>query len=555
MNSRQILLIFALFTIIFLLWQAWLRENPMAPPASEREAGAVAESPTPAPAQDIPQAPAADGAPPPAVKPVVPVVKLASDQRIEVTTDLIRAEIDTLGGDLRYLDLLQYPVSVDKPEQPLRLLNDQGEELFVTQSGLIGQGRKFPNHKTKYLATQSRYQLGYGQDQLQVPLRWTGPDGTRYTKIYTFYRNQYVIDVSYLVENTTATAWRGYLYGQFLRMYIERSRSFFMALPGYLGGAIYTPENKFEKIDFSDMEEGNLRRDVTNGWLAMMQRYFVGAWLPAQGRKYQFYSRVLAGSRYNLGYKAIEPVVIAPGQSGRLSARLYLGPTEQDRLKRVTEGLVLTVDYGWLTAISAPLFWALEWVHGVVGNWGWAIIIITILIKLAFYPLSAASYKSMAKMKLVQPRMQSLKERYSDDKQKLQQAMMQLYKTEKVNPMGGCLPILIQIPVFIALYWVLLESVELRQADFALWVNDLSSPDPYFVLPILMGISMFAQQLIAPSPTMDPMHKKMMMTLPVIFTVFFLFFPAGLVLYWLTNNILSITQQWYITHTMTAKGK
>ena len=319
----------------------------------------------------------------------------------------------------------------------------------------------------------------------------------------------------------------------------------------YTGGAIYTPNNYYEKIDFDDIRDGRAPLETDRGWVAMLQHYFVTAWLPAEIGAYEFYSRAREGGRFNLGYKTTQPVTIAPGAEGVLATRIYIGPKEQKRIKPLAEGLVLTVDYGWLTVIATPIFWLLNWIHGVLGNWGWAIIVLTVLIKAVFYPLSAAGYKSMARMKKIQPRLKTLKERYGDDKQKFQQAMMEMYKKEKINPLGGCFPILIQIPVFIALYWVLLESVELRQAPFILWLRDLSSPDPYFVLPLIMGASMFAQQKLSPGSP-DPMQQKIMMALPVVFTVFFLFFPAGLVLYWTVNNLLSIAQQWRINQVIAA---
>jgi YidC/Oxa1 family membrane protein insertase len=337
-----------------------------------------------------------------------------------------------------------------------------------------------------------------------------------------------------------------------MRTLVE-SKGLLTTIPTFTGGAIYTPEDKYEKISFDDMAENPLRRDVTGGWVAMMQHYFVASWMPGAEARSRFYSTDLGYKRFAIGYQNLVPTSIAPGDTGRLTAQLYVGPKEHKRLTKLAEGMELTVDFGWLTVISAPLFWLLVVIHDWVRNWGWAIIILTVLIKLAFYPLSAASYKSMANMRRLQPKMKSIKERYGKDRQRMNQAMMELYKTEKINPLGGCLPIVIQIPVFIALYWVLLESVEMRQAPFALWLRDLSTPDPYYVLPIIMGATMFLQQQLNPAP-LDPIQKKVMTFLPLVFTIFFLFFPAGLVLYWVVNNILSIAQQWHITRRIESKA-
>ncbi len=554
MDTQRLILFVALSAILLLLWQAWVeRSAPVA-------AGTAVSPASPA-QREVPAAPTAPTAagkevPRPAAVPAVEA--LERGERVVVVTDLLRAEIDTLGGDLRHLELRKYPVAIDQPNNAFVLMNDQGKELFVAQSGLIGpEGRALPNHRTPFTTEQRDYRLADGQDIVQVRLHWNAPDGVRYTKTYTFRRASYLVDVEFNVDNRAKEAWAGYLYAQFQRTPPPDTGGglgYLQQIPTYLGAAYYTPTDKYRKVSFADMDKQNLRQDAPSGWVAMLQHYFVGAWLPAPDGQYQFYSRVFDGARYSIGYKTAAPLTVAPGASGRVVSRLYAGPKEQDALENHAEGLVLTVDYGWLTPIAAPLFWVLEFIHRWVGNWGWAIIILTVLIKLAFFPLSAASYKSMAKMKKLQPRLQTLKERYGDDKQKLNQAMMELYKTEKINPLGGCLPILVQIPVFIALYWVLLESVEMRQASFVLWLKDLSSPDPYYVLPLVMGATMLAQQFLTPSP-LDPIQKKVMMAMPVVFTAFFLFFPAGLVLYWVVNNALSIAQQWQITRLVEAKGR
>ncbi len=550
MDNFRLALFIALGVILMLIYQAWEQHNAPARnpaiPTATAPAG-VPSAPTDRPGA-APGVPATPAAPVPSGTPVaVPSIERAT--RIRVQTDVLMVEIDTAGGDLRVLDLPRYPVSVGQPKQPLRLLSDDDASFHVAQSGLIGASDGLPFHKTRFASARTDYTLAEGQRELRVPLTHQARDGTRYTKTYVFRRNDYTVDVEFLVDNATRREWRGYFYGQFARRATEAPGMF--ALPTYSGAAIYTEKDKYQKISFEDMAKSQLKRENTGGWVAMLQHYFVGAWMPAPKARSEFYSDSLGGGRYTIGYKQLEPTVIPPGRNGTLTGHVYLGPKEQARLAKLVEGMDLTVDYGWLTVISAPLYWALDWIHRFLGNWGWAIIVLTILIKAAFYPLSAASYKSMAQMKKLAPRLQALKERFGDDKQKLNQAMMEMYRTEKINPLGGCLPILIQIPVFIALYWVLLESIELRHAPWALWIKDLSGKDPYYVLPIIMGITMYAQQLLNPQP-LDPMQKRIFMVMPGLFTVLFLFFPSGLVLYWTVNNLLSIAQQWAINRSIGA---
>ncbi|MDH3638111.1 MAG: membrane protein insertase YidC [Gammaproteobacteria bacterium] len=560
MDIQRLLLFVALAFTMLLIYQRWLEENQPPEPVATGTAGTAtptAPSP-PATDTDVPGAPTSAATAAPAPVPGIMDTKATepASPRVKVQTDLMVAEIELTGGDVRRLSLVEYPTNLYEHDNPFALLKEDGMDIFVTQTGLIGRDRQLPNHKTVFRADQNEYVLKDGQDTLTVPLYWVSPDGVEYTKTYTFERDSYDIRIDFEVDNKSDQPWDGYLYAQFARTQVvpKQSFGFFGVVPSYTGGAIYTREDRFDKIDFSDMADQDLAKNVPWGWVAMLQHYFVGAFFPEGADNYQLYSHVQKGAggpRYHIGYKTLEPTMVPTGAQGRLTTTLFAGPKEQDRLVKKAEGFDLTVDYGWLTPVSAPLFWVLEQIHRLVGNWGWAIILLTLLIKLAFYPLSAASYKSMAKMKKLQPRLQTLKERYGDDRQKLNQAMMELYKKDKINPLGGCLPILIQIPVFIALYWVLLESVELRQAPFALWLNDLSARDPYFVLPILMGLTMVAQQFLNPAP-LDPMQKKIMMALPIVFTVLFLYFPAGLVLYWLVNNVLSIAQQWYINKTLGA---
>jgi YidC/Oxa1 family membrane protein insertase len=546
MDNQRLFLFFALAMVLVLIWQAWEQQNAP-PPTSTAPAATAPASVAPGSVPAPPEQATAGQARAPTISAALP-----RGERIHVQTDLIEAVIDTAGGDVRQLDLRRYPVSIDKPDEPFSLMQDKGPEFYIAQSGLIGTDGQYPTHKVRYTAAKDRYELGEGKDELRVPLSWRSPDGVQYTKTYVFHRGSYVVDVEFTVQNTSRHEWNGYFYGQFQRTHAVAKRGFFGATPSYTGGAIYTPGDKFQKIPLDEMTEKTLKPDVTGGWVAMLEQYFVSSWLLPPDQHNEFYSRVLEGKYHVLGFKNLKPTTVAPGQTGTLKERFYAGPTEHRILKTLPEGMNLTVDYGWLTFISAPLFWLLSAIHGLLGNWGWAIIVLTILIKAAFYPLSATSYKSMAQMRKLQPKMKALKERFGDDRQKLNQAMMELYKTEKINPLGGCLPILVQIPVFLALYWVLLESVEMRQAPWILWIKDLSAQDPYYVLPLVMGLSMFAQQKLNPQPV-DPVQQKVFMVMPVVFTAMFLFFPAGLVLYWTVNNILSIAQQWRITRVIEGK--
>ncbi|MBI2778263.1 MAG: membrane protein insertase YidC [Gammaproteobacteria bacterium] len=546
MDNYRILLFAALSVVILLLWQAWQQDfgAPQTPTVATTGPGATPAVPSVSPAATTSTAPApAPGVPAATVAPAVQAAALKSAQRVHVKTDVLDVYIDTIGGDLRQADLLTYPVKVDKPNEPVRLLTDAQADLFIAQSGLLSS-RAAPDYQAQFSAEQTEYTLGAsGVSEIKVPLSWTGPDGVTVTKIYTFHRGSYVVDVEQVVNNASAAEWKGRQYRQFQRR--DSSDGGMSLIYTYTGGVIYSEAKKYEKIQFDDMAAENLSRDVPGGWAAMIQHYFLGAWIPKAGEANHYYSQALDDKRYVLGMASPE-MAIAPGQSGSFSSRLFIGPKLQDTLEKVAPGLELTVDYGILTVLAKPLFWLLEWLHKMVGNWGWSIVLVTLMIKLVFFKLSETSYRSMANMRRLQPKMTALKERHGEDRQKFSQAMMELYKKEKVNPMGGCLPILVQIPVFIALYWMLLESVELRQAPFILWIHDLSTRDPFYVLPLLMGATMFIQQKLNPPPP-DPVMAKMMKFLPFIFTPFFAFFPAGLVLYWVVNNVLSIAQQWYIT--------
>ena len=553
MDNQRTILFFVLSFVLLLIWQAWQEDyvTPKPTPVTTPVVSALPEQgstgePLVVPqgqttgAQDRPEMSST-----PAVKPTVAPMSqvLDSDKRIHVVTDLYDIEIDTVGGDLRKVDLLTYPVSASTPDIPFRLMEDKGFRLFIAQSGLLS-GSAAPDHHAIYQAEQLEYVLADGADELKIPLRWESEDGITVIKTYTFKRDRFLIKVDHQVINNSGKPWRGHQYRQLQRTAAADSESSFF-IHTYTGGVIFSEEESYEKIHFSDMEDENLSRDINNGWAAIIQHYFIGAWIPNRDETNHYYSKALDDGRYTLGLVSPE-VEVEPGTTSTFSSGLYVGSKTQERLEAVAPGLVLTVDYGILTLIAEPLFWLLKFFHDLIGNWGWAIIGVTLVIKLVFYKLSEKSYRSMANMRKVTPKITAIRERYIDDRQRMSQAMMELYKKEKINPMGGCLPMLVQIPVFIALYWVLLESVELRQADFIFWLNDLSTKDPYYVLPLLMGLTMYIQQQLNPKPP-DPMQAKIMAALPFIFTLFFAFFPSGLVLYWVVNAILSILQQWYIT--------
>jgi len=529
----------AVFAItVFMLFDAWMRERAPSPPVPQAQQSVpVAQQP---PAASVPAA--AGNA-----RPALPAEATAeaSGQRISVRTDTLAVEIDTNGGFLRHVELLQHRAR-EHADQNFVLLDAAGQHTYVAQSGLATPG--LPNHNTVFNAEKTQYALSPGENEVKVVLNAEGEAGTL-QKTFTFKRASYVIDVDLEVTNTSSEPLEAHAYFQLVRDQAPPDGTS-KVMPTYNGVEIYTDEQKLTKVTFEDAAEGKAKYPTqsTNGWVAIVQHYFLSAWLPAGGVEREFFVRKLENGLIAAG--VIVPMgSIEPAAAKRYAVPLYVGPQEQDLLKGLAPGLELAVDYGWLRVVAVPLFWVLSKIHDYVGNWGVAIIILTVLIKLAFYPLSAASYKSMARMKLVAPKLQKLKERYGDDRQKLHQAMIELYKTEKINPLGGCLPILVQIPVFIALYWVLLLSVELRHAPFYLWIKDLSTPDPFYILPVLMGATMFIQTWLNPTPP-DPMQARLMKIMPIAFSIFFFFFPAGLVLYWLVNNVLSIAQQWHITRTI-----
>ncbi len=564
METQRNLLTVSLVAICAILYFKWIDFSALknAPQATTQIASEVPDAGSQAPVinNTVDQASvpsAGDVDVPQAVEPSQP------STLITVTTDMVVAKINPIGGVIERLELREHPEAIDEPNIGFALLKKEPGETFITEDGLSAVGGQAPNHLQPYQYDQTSYDLG-SDGSVSVPLTWVSESGIKFVKTLTFARDSYVVDINYQVNNTSSSAWKGKLYGQFNRTEPTSSGGGFGQLPSYTGAAIYEPDEKYQKIDFDDIvdrdadeRKRNKAQDLvpknslttSSGWVAMMQHYFVGVWLPPEGEKKFFTnSNLKANPNYRAGFTS-DFLVVEPGQSNSIGTKVYLGSKETARLNRLEnedsiDGVHLTVDYGFLTFIADPLFFALSWIHKIVGNWGWAIIFLTILIKALFYPLSAASYRSMGKMKKLQPRMQTLKERYKDDRQKFQTEMMAMYKKEKVNPAGGCLPILIQIPVFIALYWVLLESVEMRHAPFALWWQDLSAPDPYYVLPVLMGLTQFLMMKLNPAP-MDDIQKKVMMIMPFALMFLFMTFPQGLVLYWVVNNILTMAQQWF----------
>ena len=562
MEQQRLFLTIGLFFLLYLAYDAWQLEfGPKPDPVTYTQTtnNSTSSPDVPVGANNAPAAvpqsssssvPESSSIPSAISAPTAKALKQA--QRVIVDTDVLHLEIDSRGGDVRVADLVKYPQTSKDDTKAFRLMSDANKDLFIAQSGFAGKRATndgtvilAPNHNTIYRVEQTSYKLADGKDALKVNLFWNSSDNVLFIKSYDLKRGSYEVNVSHTIQNNSGRTWRGNLYQQLQRLdYDDENQSSFIYT--YTGGVLYSPEEKYEKFDFSDMADEDLSRDVKDGWLAIIQHYFLAAWVPPVGSQQSYYTRDLNQSRYAMGMKATNEVQVATGTNTVLSNTLYVGPKIQQDLEIIAPGLELTVDYGVLTFIAKPIFWLLTKIHNFVNNWGWSIILLTMLIKLVFYKLSEASYKSMANMRKVQPRLAAMKERFGDDRQKMNQAMMKMYKEEKINPLGGCLPILVQIPVFISLYWVLLESVELRQADWIFWFTDLSAKDPYFVLPLLMGITMFIQQKLNPPP-MDPMQAKIMSALPIVFTVFFAFFPSGLVLYWVVNNTLSIAQQWYIT--------
>ncbi len=487
-------------------------------------------------------------------KPTSDSTAISSDL-ILVETDVLQLAIDPRGGDIVQLNLPKYPLNQNKPEIPFQLFNDNPQHIYIAQSGLTGSNGPDARSTGRplYSSEKREYRLNNGEDQLNVELHFSDA-GVNYTKRFTLKRDQYDLAVTYKIDNKSSTPWTGNLFAQIKRDASgDPSSTTATGTATYLGAAIWTADKPYTKISMSDMDDKTITQKVEGGWVAWLQHYFVTAWISPTDETNQITARKDAQGNYIVGFTAAALNIPASAQA-ETSVSLYAGPKIQGNLKTLAPGLELTVDYGMLWFIAQPIFWLLEHIHNLLGNWGWSIIVLTLIIKLFFFPLSAASYKSMARMRAVAPKLAALKEQFGDDRQKMSQAMMELYKKEKINPLGGCLPILVQMPVFLALYWVLLESVEMRQAPWMFWITDLSIKDPFFLLPIIMGVTMFIQMQLNPTPP-DPMQAKVMKMMPIIFTFFFLWFPAGLVLYWVVNNILSIAQQWYITRQIEAASK
>ncbi|MGR9071539.1 MAG: membrane protein insertase YidC [Gammaproteobacteria bacterium] len=550
MDNIRFVLFVVFSMLLVMLWEAWQQDY-----GPKRELPVSEQKVTADTGEDLPVASVEEAGKAKPLEPeaaAVPVLEDAAGKTISVKTDVFSLEIDTKGGTLQNLDLLDYPVTQENPDESIRLLSSDEEKLFLAQSGLIAGNGSAPNHHTLFSSQQDRYEMGADQNTLRVPLVWTDGQGLQVTKTFVFTRGSYVIGLEQKISNRSEKDWSGRQYAQLMRKpFTEENSNTFIRT--YTGGVLYTEEEKYEKIEFEDMADNNLSVKTTGGWSAMIQHYFASAWIPPENEENHFYTKKIKDARFVIG--AYSPLTtVSPGGEAVLSSKLFSGPKIQPMMEKIAPGLELTVDYGILTFIGKPIFWLLNNIHKLVENWGLAIMGVTLCIKALFFKLSETSYRSMAKMRKIQPRLQQLKERYGEDRQRFNHEMMAMYKKEKVNPMGGCFPILVQIPVFISLYWVLIETVELRQAPFAFWITDLSVMDPYFVLPLLMGVSMWVQQKLNPAP-IDPIQARVIKMFPVLFTVFFLFFPAGLVLYWVVNNTLSIVQQWYITKKIEEGGE
>ena len=542
MDSQRNLLVIGLLVVSFLLWQQWQTDK-----APKPQAAAVTQTDS-----SVPQASTTANADVPADQ-----APQTHRQLITLVSDQLQLQVDTLGGDIVDAKLLNHTVAQGSSE-PFELLMDKPGRLYIAQSGLIG--RDGPDSRAEgrpvYTTTASEFRLADGQDKLVVPFSWTNADGVTFTKEFTLTRGKFTVDVDYKVNNSSSKPLEMQFYGQLKQTIAAPAdqQSHALMASAYRGAAYSSTENRYKKETFDNIKESNLNVTTEGGWVGMLQHYFVAAWAGEPNGKNNLYTRAVSNNQDAIiGLK--EPMQsIAAGNTATLGATLWVGPKLQDEMAAVAKHLDLTVDYGWLWFIAQPMFKLLKFLHSLVGNWGVAIILITLIVRGGMYPLTKAQYTSMAKMRMLQPKLQALRERFGDDRQKMSQGMMELYKKEKVNPLGGCFPILIQMPIFIALYWTLMESVELRHAPFALWLTDLSVKDPFFVLPLLMGATMWWIQKMSPTTVTDPMQQKVMQFMPIIFTFMFLWFPAGLTLYWLVSNIVTICQQTLIYRQLEKKG-
>jgi len=566
MSNLRLFLLLGIALVGLQLYQAWQQDyGPKLDQPTAVQAGEVVPATIDAfpnaeiPSGEIPSAPVADAAAPLASEAPVEVSPTTGDRRITIASDVLRLTISTRGAEIRQAELLTYPISLERKDVPVKLLTEDVQRYFVSQTGLVAKDLPAPDHTAIYAVEGDQFTLAAGSDGIEVPFTWTDPSGISVRKVIRLDRGSFVVSVRHEITNQSAVPWRGSQYRQMQRVQPPKPSAFAFNDPelyAYVGAAIYTPDEKFQKLKFDNFVAEPYQRTVAGGWSSMQQHYFVGAWVPDVAEQTQYETAVLQpnGSlptRYLMRQKS--PIIeVAPGATQSVGAGLYLGPKLQNELPKVATGLQYTVDYGMVSFIAQPLFWILSHIHDLVGNWGVSIILLTLLVKLAFYRLSEAQYRSMAKMRKLQPRLEALKERFGDDRQKMAQAQMDLFKQEKVNPIGGCLPILLQLPVFFALYWVIFEAVELRQAPFFLWIHDLSLQDPLYILPVLNVAVMWYTQKLSPTPGMDPVQKKVLQTMPLIFGVMFAFFPAGLVLYWLSNGLLGLIQQVVITRRIEA---
>jgi len=524
MDTKRMVLYGALFFIVMLLWTEWNKEHTTVTAAAPQAQDSVEQTiPTLTQDNEVIEV----------NHTLVAKPRIPDERIISIRTDLFNVKLDKKDGHIVQADLLKFSDSLDEPSMPVNLFNFKTDTLYQAQIGIMGETKN-----RLFTSEHDHYQLGH-QDELAVHLFWSSEDGLKIERIYRFQRDQYQIEIETRVHNQSSQPWSGQLYYQLLRKEpLDEGGSWGMS--SYVGASISNPANKrYEKISFKDIRKRDLHKSVKQGWVAMQQHYFLSAFIPVEPAANQFFSQHYAGDLYAIGV-ASPKLSLQPEQSGHTTVRLFVGPKDAEQLEMAAPGLDLTIDYGWLWFISVGLFWLLKHLYEYLGNWGWAIISVTLLIKMAFYHLSASSYRAMARLRKFQPKIDALKERHGDDRQKFSQAMMELYRKEKINPLSGCLPMIIQIPVFIALYWVLLASVELRQAPFIGWIQDLSAKDPFYVLPILMGLSMVLQQRMTPAPP-DPVQAKMMMVLPVVFTFLFLNFPSGLAIRAPSDNTSSTT--------------
>jgi len=564
-NQTRTLLVVALLFVAYLLWHQWQTDYPAAPPPAPAQSAPVPAAPVAAkdevPSAAAPAASTAAASGTPALPAATGAAGSVTPPRnlIIASNDVLRLSIDPRGGSIVRADLLKYPRQVKGDTSPVRLLDDTADRWYVAQDGLVGAGGSAaPSHLAEFTAGAPSYSLTPGSNEVVVTLNWHDASGVSVIKRYTLTRGSYVVGLSEEIDNRGIQTWHGNAYEQIERVEPPVPPKHFLEFYdperfSFTGAAWYGPEDKYQKLAFDKFAKEPLDHTVTGGWIAMTQHYFLSAWIPAPDRPERFSSAEItpqpgidAKTRYII--RAMGPgLSVAPGARATVQSRLYVGPKLQNELSSVAPGLELTVDYGIFTVIAQPLFWVLSHLHGFVGNWGLAIILLVLLIKAVFFKLTEAQFKASARMRKLQPRIAALKERYGDDKQKQQQAMMELYQKEKINPLAGCLPTLVQIPVFFALYYVLMYSVELRHAPFFGWIHDLSAPDPYFVLPALYTLTMIATQFLTPVQGMDPTQAKIMKAMPIVFAVMFAFFPSGLTLYYVINGLTSVAQQWYIT--------